>query len=309
MLPISVVVLSHNRIDEIKKNLLGLIELLPEIELIVVDNASTDGSKEFLRKTALGNKSIKLILNDENTGVALGRNAGFKLASREFVLCLDDDSCMSKNDLTKIPDLFNQHNAAGILAFKVCHALTGDAQNNHGDQPVAVANFHGAGHAIKKEIFNKIGLLDELCTFGGEEFDFSVRAHAAGYETIYVPSVIVLHNSFYRPDKMGADRVLKWAYNYCRVLFKNFPILTAFLFSIRYMFDLTRYSISKYGFIFSTKLLLSATSGMVNGLSGHCQVPQQTILFYNNPYLRPQYGNVPLRLGSRFVKKIKHLFE
>jgi GT2 family glycosyltransferase len=304
MLPISIVVLSHNRIDEIKKNIPILIDLLQEIELIIVDNASIDGSKDFLKEIALKNKTIKLVLNDKNTGVALGRNAGFKLVSREFVLCLDDDSRMSNDDIIKIPDLFNRHESAGILAFKVRHALTGENQNDHGDQPVVVANFHGAGHAIKRNVFNEIGFLDELCTFGGEEFDFSVRAHAAGYETIYIPSAIVHHNSFYRAGKVGSDRVLTWGYNYCRVLLKNFPISRGLLFSIRYVFDLARYGFSTYGAIFLFKLFLSSISGVYSGIKVHRCVPVRTVLFYSNPKLCPLHGNVPLRLGQRILRKL-----
>src|SRR5665811_1387112 len=287
MLPVSVIVLSHNRIDEIQKNLPPLAEQTHQIELVVVDNASTDGSREFLSHLKQKYPEMILVLSDNNLNVAGGRNTGFSKTLREFIVALDDDTSITIDTLKTVPEAFDRYPHAGILAFKVCHATTGELQNNLGDQPIAVANFHGAAFAIRKDLFDRIGNLDELCSFGAEEFDFSVRAHAAGYETIYLPEVIVYHNSFQRPGSAGADRREKWIYNYVRVLYKHFPRKFAGLYSARFLFNAMRSGKIVYGFSFAVGLMRYAYRGRRDGISMHAELPNRTIHFYANSGLRP----------------------
>lgn len=305
MIKISVVILSYNRISDLKKNLISLLSVLPsEFEVITVDNASTDGSREFLKEINQKNPKIKTIFLDENMGVAIGRNSGFSLSKGDYIVSLDDDAQMNVEDIKKVPALFLKYRNAGILAFKVCHAQTGDLQNDHGERVVPIANFHGAGHAIRKAIFEKVGYLDEFCTFGGEEFDFSVRCHSAGFQTLYIPEVIVHHNSFLRPGPSGADRRVKWVYNYVRILFKHFPPHMAYLFSFRHLYMMVRSGHAVFGFQLVSRLIKSAIRGRHDGIVVHSVVPYETILFYKDPNLQPEYGNAPINFKKRLMGRL-----
>jgi len=305
---VSVVVLSHNRLEDLRANVLSLLAGgSPELELIVVDNASTDGSREFLQRVQLRNPAVQIVLMDRNMGVAVGRNAGFRLARGEYIVSLDDDACMAVSDIRRVPVLFGVHSRAGILAFTVCHAKTGEKQNDHGNRVISVANFHGAAHAIRKVVFDRVGYLDELCTFGGEEFDYSVRCHAAGYETVYLPEVQASHNSFLRPGPAGADRREKWVYNYVRVLYKLFPAPMAFLYSVRYVYTMVRSGQSVYGFPLVRRLLKAACLGRNHGRAVHSPVPAATVSFYSDPGLRPEFGNVPLDFPTRIAGRWSRL--
>ena len=96
MIKISIIILSHNRLDDLRANLPALLSGLgTEMELVVVDNASTDGSCEFLDEFREVYPTVKLVLHDSNTGVAIGRNSGFRVATGEYVVSLDDDAVMS----------------------------------------------------------------------------------------------------------------------------------------------------------------------------------------------------------------------
>ena len=308
MKTVSIIVLSYNRLDDLRANLQTLLaDLPPEMELIVVDNASTDGSREFLKELRHSHPALKLVLMKSNTGVATGRNAAFKIAEGNYVVSLDDDACMSVADISKVPDIFSVHNHAGILAFSVCHALTGEKQNDHGCTIIPVANFYGAAHAIRRGMFERVGYMDELCSFGGEEFDFSVRCHAAGYLTIYLPEVRASHNSFYRPGPVGADRRVKWVYNYVRVLYKLFPPCMASLYSFRYVFMMTRSGQSVYGFPIVNRLLRAALLGRRHGKAVHAPVPSATVSFYSDASLRPEYGNVPINFPKRIAGRLSRL--
>lgn len=191
---ISVVILSHNRLEDLRKNLqIWTDKGISGLEIIVVDNASSDGSAQFLRELDKVGK-IKAVLHDANLGVAAGRNAGFHLAKGEIILCLDDDAYLSPAGLDKIARYFHDDKALGALSLSVIHAVTGEKQNPHGNKAKQVANYHGAAHVFRTNAIVEIGYLDELCTFGGEELDSCIRLYDKGYHCLYTPEMIALHN-------------------------------------------------------------------------------------------------------------------
>jgi len=301
---ISLIVLSHNRCQDLERNLtLLLTGPLPQsLELIVVDNASSDGSVEMLKRFSTEHPAMRLLLMESNLGVAGGRNAGYRAARGKYLVCLDDDSTLAGEDLAKVPALFAEFLQAGILAFRVCHLVSGEPQNDHGEQARPVANFHGAGYALRRELLERVGYLDDECTFGGEEIDLSIRAYDAGFLTIYTPAILVKHNSFLRSGKIGADRRARWVYNYLRVLFKHFPRSRAALFGGRLLVSHLWSGLREMGPSIVPRLLSAAFRGMCSGRKTHRGASPDTLVFYSDPDLRPELGNVPLRvkLGRKF---------
>ncbi len=221
---IHLVILSHNRLDCLPRLFDEL--LLPavrhSVQVTFVDNASGADVHQFLSQFE-NTPDLEIIMSQENLGVAGGRNLGFKRANREFVVYLDDDSLMSLDALERIPALFDELPDAGILAFRVVHGVTRDTQNEHGDQRMVVGNFHGAGHAFRRSLFDRVGYLDETCFFGAEEIEFSMRALVAGMKTIYTPEINVRRYSFRRTGKDSRQRLINWARNYAMVLFRYLP--------------------------------------------------------------------------------------
>lgn len=301
----SIIILSHNRVDDLRTNLPVLLAELPqEIELIVVDNASIDGSREFLKELQLRYTNLRILFLEKNMGVPGGRNAGFRVAKGEYIVALDDDAYMSVNDIRKVPDLFSLHENAGILAFSICDAKTGEKLNNHANKAVFVGNYYGAAHAIRKKLFDIVGYMDEDCKFGAEEFDFSVRCHAAGYKTIYLPEVQALHNSISRPGSLSVYRCQMWIYGFVRTLCKHFPMRMAYLFSFRYTIQNILWHRNFISPQFVVKMFMAALQGRMHGRMVHSPVPVETVKFYSDPTLPPQYGNVPLNLLQRFSRKV-----
>ena len=294
---ISVVVLSYNRADDLRANLESLLgATVPQLlEVIVVDNASTDGSPEMLASLARRDERLTVIANERNLGVAAGRNAGYSAARGEYVVTLDDDSSIPAGDLARVPEWFSSHPEAGILAFRVVHARTRRPENDHGIECRPVANFHGAGHAFRAEVFERVGLLDEICSFGGEEIDMSIRAFDAGYPTVYEPGMMVEHNSLVREGGDSRRRRSLWLYNYVRVLYKHFPPHLARRFSRRIIASLVVSGVARHGLPFAPVLLESATRGRRDGMDEHRPVGEATCRFYSDPRLRPDFGNVSLR--------------
>ena len=100
---ISIIVPTYNRLVLLKKCVDSIITQQKEgVELIVIDDSSTDGTAEYLLQLSAENSFIKIILNKENSGVNFSRNRGIEVASKEFILFLDSDDSLMSGSLIKI---------------------------------------------------------------------------------------------------------------------------------------------------------------------------------------------------------------
>jgi len=303
---LSIVVLSYNRRPDVEQNIPKLLAWCHanKGELIFVDNNSSDGTQEFIRGLLPKHPELKFVENAENRGVAGGRNDGFKLAQGKIILSIDDDSSPETDFLDKLPSIFEAYPEAGLMSPLIRHAKENSPQNDNGSDPTWVANFHGCCHAFRSDLIEKIGYQDELCTFGGEELDFSIRANKVGLKTLYHPDYICHHNSFVRPIEEQMKRWSRWVYNYARVLGKNFPAVTASKFAREYTkqfaFKLVRNGQSSY----ADELKKEGSRGLTDGLASAEPCPNDTLKFYLNPELTPEYGNRTLlrKLVRKFIK-------
>jgi len=296
---ISIIILSYNRLDELQKNVLKLTNnsnFQFENQIIIIDNNSTDGSKEFLIELAITNPDIDIILNGANYGIGAGRNIGFLRSSSKYIISLDNDSAITAEDICKVPQLFELSPKVGILAFRIVHPLTGELQNPHGSKPCFVANHHGAGFALRREVFLQTGGIDELCEYGADELDLSIHAHSFGWLTRYTPEITVYHNSKIWSDGIERGRYKGYIYNNIRLYYKYFPPYMAIRNSIRYFFVylyswVCTFGLSDLGAVFNIAL-----NARRDGLKMHHSLPLDTIHYYDSTSLRPEFGNVPLSL-------------
>lgn len=297
MIPVSIVILSNNRVEEVSKNLPSLLSAMhneEEFEIIVVDNNSTDGTLEVLEQIRKQYPLVRIIKNEQNLGVALGRNAGFDVASRDYIVSLDDDSHIYIENLRKIHALFEADKELGILAFKVVHAVTGNKQTEHGEISCKVANHHGAGFAVRRQLYLNVGGMDPECTFGAEELDFAIRVYDYGFKVQYIPEVVIYHNSFRRTTSTDKSRRIRLLYNNVRIYHKYFPQWMALRNSTRYFVTAVSSWIALYGFVSIQDLFAAYFAGRNSGIACSRQVSKPTQVFYNDPTLRPFFGNVPL---------------
>lgn len=302
---VHLVILSHNRLDCLPRlfNELLLPAHAKGIEITVIDNHSDENVRDFL--TRMSNTSgISVIFNESNLGVARGRNIGFKRSQRDFIVYLDDDSVMELASLSRVSELFDKNPNAGILAFRVIQGITQDPQNDFGLEEKLVGNFHGAGHAIRRAVFEQIGYLDEACFFGAEELEFSMRTSCIGMHTLYTPDLVVNHYNIERHGPISMQRRLYWAQNYTMVLFRYLPFYWALLFSSRLFVS--------YIVNLKTKQVVTAflmpslmIRGSIRGLFSRKLLSDSLIGFYTDPQTKPDLGNVSLlsKLKQHFYHK------
>lgn len=175
----SIVIPTFNRWDLLNKCLKSIKDNtdLTDAEVIVVSNGCTDQTIYYFN-TFYKNNNFKLIEWSKPLGYPKAVNIGISAATGEYVILLNNDTVLFNNTwLEQLLTPFHNYSKAGI---------TGLIKRYQGHKPWVL--FFCA--AIKREVINKIGLLDETFTPGcGEDIDYCIRAYSAGYSIHQVPEV------------------------------------------------------------------------------------------------------------------------
>ena len=230
---ISVIVITYKRLEVLKGTINSLLlEQNDFEELILVDNCSQDGTLEYGQQLEIKQKKVKFYSLPENGGVAAGRNFAVQQALGDILVFIDDDAVFnSQGYLPEIEKKFEQNENLGILAFRIINYYSGKMQakefpftNKKLDQEKErkTSTYIGAGHAIRKEVFEKCGDYPEDFFYGGEELDLSFRAIDHGYEIIYYPTVEVLHKQV---PTGRVEESQKWIMTYCNRLVTAYKYL------------------------------------------------------------------------------------
>lgn len=210
---VSIIILNWNGEQYLEECLSSVYaQIYPNFEVLFVDNHSTDGSIEFVRKNY---PDVEIIALDKNYGFAKGNNIGIKYAlqkySPDYILLLNNDIKIVHEDcFKKLVEAAENDDKIGILGCKLIYP-DGTIQhlgskvtssgiyvlrdlNQVQSEPYEVYDVMGAIFLIKKSVIDKIGLLDEdFSPFFGEETDYCVRAKKSGYLIKIVPTVEVVH--------------------------------------------------------------------------------------------------------------------
>jgi GT2 family glycosyltransferase len=208
----SIVILNYNGGEDVIECLESVRNIdYPSYEIIVVDNASTDNSVESIRKKF---PEVKIIQNETNLGFAEGNNVGIREANSHYVMLLNDDAVVGKNILKDLTAAIEERKNIGMAGPTILYYndpdriwFAGGRVNLFGylsnwgkglargscSSARLVDFLSGCSVLIKKEVIDKIGLLDAEYFLYFEDVDFCFRAKKAGYECLYVPSPTVWH--------------------------------------------------------------------------------------------------------------------
>lgn len=185
----------------------------PSLEVIVVDNASEDGSQAYIREQ---HPDVRLIPLPENRGFTGACNAGMQAAAGQVVALLNNDTEVDPGWAAGVMDAFARHDEVGIVASKMLlfdrrdhihtagdfFTLDGRAgnrgvwQRDEGqfDSEEYVFGACGGSSAYRRAMLDKIGLLDDDFFFSLEDVDIAWRAQLAGWRVLYTPAAIVYHH-------------------------------------------------------------------------------------------------------------------
>lgn len=242
----TVVIPNYNGIAYIKNCLDSLMAEMKNtpFKIIVVDNYSTDGSKEIVLSEY---KEVTLIGFEENTGFCKAVNAGVEKSDTEYVILLNNDTVVEEGFVRALEEIMDEHPRAFSAGAKMIDMKNPDVLDDGGDFYCALGwAFAGgkgkradkyvkkrkvfsscAGAAIyRKSILDKVGYFDENHFAYLEDLDIGYRAKIYGYSNYFSPKAIVKHaGSASSGSRHNAFKVDLSSKNSVYVIYKNMPLL------------------------------------------------------------------------------------
>ena len=227
MVDLSIIIINYN----VKEFLLNLLDSLRKAvknistEIIIVDNASDDGSVEILREKF---PNIKLIANKKNVGFGSANNQALQVAKGKYFLLINPDAIVREDTLVKMLEFFDKTPQVGIAGCKVLNpdgslqlacrrGFPGPwtsftkvmglsklfpksrlfARYNltylNENQTYEVDAISGAFMMMRKEVYEKIGGFDQQYFMYGEDLDLCYRVQKSGYKVYYVHNTEIIH--------------------------------------------------------------------------------------------------------------------
>ncbi len=246
---LSIIIVNLNTKKLLQDCLVSILKdksLEEKVEIIVVDNGSTDGSVEMINEEWLMVKRkksstinhqpsvIKLISNQINLGFAKANNQGIMEAKGEYILLLNSDTKVKSDTLDKLVDFAKQHPEAGIIGSRLLNP-DGSTQPSiyhfptifgaikefwlgqkgafqkfaaPGTSPVEAEAVTFAAVLISRKTIDKVGLLDERYFMYFEDLDYCRRVWQGGMKVYSLPSVEVIH--YHGASGQGSEKTYQY---------------------------------------------------------------------------------------------------
>lgn len=206
------------------------------LNVVVVDNGSTDGSAERL---ALEYPNCEILKNGRNLGFSRGCNVGLRRALRdpecEYTILVNNDATVAPDGLTAAVQFAEANPDVGLVTGKILRGREepifwyaggeidlwrgqaktigfGETDRGQYDSIRDVSFATGALMLIRRPVLEKVGLLPEEYFFGVEEWDYSLMVANAGFRVVYVPKLLAFHPG----DGSHWNYDPRFVYNYYR---------------------------------------------------------------------------------------------
>jgi len=233
---VSVIIVNYNGRHHLESCLTAVQQQDVPCEIVLVDNASKDGSVAFVRQRF---PKVRILELDQNLGFAEGNNVGAQSATGRYLAFLNNDTCAVSSWIRELVNAIDKDPDIGCVASRIVYlhdpliidsagdGLTrsgGAFKHGHGcasdqmTQSREVFGACGAAFLIRKDLFDILGGFDKDFFVSHEDVDLSYRARLLGYKCLYVPEAVVMHagSSTLGRRSFGAvfhaQRNLEWLY-------------------------------------------------------------------------------------------------
>lgn len=294
---VTVVIPNYNNITLLNNLIISLSSSISLDQVIIVDNASQDGSVDYIREHY---PDITLVVNDINKGFAYAVNQGIKLVKTEYVMLLNNDTVITEDTLLNLIKTINIHPNVFSVSSKMIQYHNNDLLDDVGDEYTIMgwSKRRGYNHNVseyvddeevfsacagaalyKTAIFDEIGLFDEKFESYVEDMDLSFRARLHGYKSYYSSNAVVYHygsattGSRYNPFKVRIS-----ARNNIYLIYKNMPLWMKIVNGIFILLGI----LIKYIFFTRKNLGKEYAEGIREGLSTKNQLTKTKTPFVNS---------------------------
>ena len=260
---ISVVILNWNGIKVLEQCLSSLKgQTYVPLEIIVVDNASTDGSVDVVREEF---PNVRLIVNERNLGFGGGNNIGIRAATGRYIMMLNNDTRLDPRCIEELKRAIEKGDRFGACASKILLEYEDDLidaawivvcpdglsigrgrleKGDRYNEETEVFFASDCACLYRREMLEDIGFYDEDFFAYADETDMGWRAHLAGWRCIYNPKAVVYHFHSASSGTYSSFKAFLVERNRIWVAVKSFP-LSLLLFGQWYTF--WRYLLQAYG--------------------------------------------------------------
>ncbi|MGE0448769.1 MAG: glycosyltransferase family 2 protein [Vicinamibacterales bacterium] len=261
---VSAIVVNWNGKDFVCGALESLLaQTWPALEVVLVDNASTDGSVEEVER-CFGDR-VRIVRNAKNEGFAGGNNRGFAAAVGEWLFVLNPDAVCDPDTIAQLMTFVADKPHVGQLACRVVQSDRPHFFDSAGllvypdgvsrprgwqekdigqyDRPEEVLAPHGCACALRRTMIEQIGGFDEDFFCYLEDVDLGMRGQLAGWQCWYVPEARVRHRKSSSAGNYSVFKAFHVERNRVYCLIKWMP---RFLVAASPLFTLNRYAMQGY---------------------------------------------------------------
>jgi GT2 family glycosyltransferase len=215
----TIVITTRDRREELRRALDSAFAQDVPVEVIVTDDASTDGTADMVKQEF---PLAKLLRSEECVGLIVQRNRAAAAATCRIIFSLDDDAEFGSTDTVRRTLQDFSEPRIGAVAIPHIDTSTGKAVNEQApddDKVWCVASFTGTAHAVRRDVFLALGGYREDLIHQGEESDYCIRMLAAGLVTRLGRAPSIQHHesprrSFTRMDFHGRRNDLFFAWRH-----------------------------------------------------------------------------------------------
>jgi len=223
----------------------------PNIEIIIVDNASPEGNPDIVKEKY---PEIIYIKSNKNLGFAGGNNLGFEVAKGKYILLLNNDTEVENDFLEPLVNKMENNPKIGIVSPKIkfyhspdtfqytgyehINPITqrggargfGETDKGQYEEDFEAAYGHGAAMMVPMSVIKEVGLMADVFFLYYEELDWAHRIRNAGYKIYYVHNSLVYHKeAISTGGRISALRAYYMTRNRILYLRRNFSGFTYFL--------------------------------------------------------------------------------
>jgi hypothetical protein len=201
---VSAGILTFNRKDAVLKAIQSVYDQdWPELEIVVVDSASTDGTADAIRARY---PDVTLVRLPRNLGCPGGRNHIYANCTGDYIVNVDDDGFLGAGAIRHVVAAFEADPQVGVVALRLSY--TDDPQGGRviAAQPQEAGLFWGGVSAFRRSMLAQTGLYPEDFFLFAEETYFALRVMDAGYKIVSCPDAVMWHPS------VGSSGGTRWDY-------------------------------------------------------------------------------------------------